>query len=237
MSQKRKLLAVVLFLFTFNISLCSASPTIYSGSLNNTISNGGLTGNAAWASGVTFSWTVSLADNSSLWHYQYILNIPAKSLSHFIIETSSDDDFSNADIQNVVSTTVSQDDDTLPMLYGPQGTSNVGIPESFFGVKFGKDVDPSNLTYTVDFDSTRVPVWGDFYAKDGKDGGADVYIFNNGFTVNDTDPTVAASNGSVGYHILRPDSECQPTIPAPAALILASVGIGFVGFLRRRHMV
>jgi len=83
-------------------------------------------------------------------------------------------------------------------------------------------------TWVIEFDSTRVPVWGDFYAKDGKenttDGKIQVYAYNTGFTANDVDE---ATN-----HILVPDTISY--VPIPGAVLLGTLGLGVAGLRLRR---
>jgi hypothetical protein len=108
------------------------------------------------------------------------------------------------------------------------GEDNYGMPENLYGIKFDST---AGLTLQISFDSFRSPVWGDFYAKDGKTQGESNTAHNEGFTALDTDPTVAASSGSVDYHILRPDT----VVPEPSSFAgLGGLLLGSLPLLRRK---
>jgi len=68
-----------------------------------------------------------------------------------------------------------------------------------------------------------------FYAKDGKNDGALIYLYNSGFSA--PDPIAGPDNGTIDNHLLVPD-----TVPAPGAVVLGSLGLAFAGWLRRRRM-
>ncbi len=199
----------------------SAQAIEYSGSLTG--DGGGIIASDGWNNTSTvFSWNVKDVGTSGgliLWEYDYTLTVPSKNISHVIIEVSPDStqqDFSSGTWDTYSATN--------------QGNSNPGMPSEMTGLKFG----PDGLSFSFSFTTTRAPVWGDFYAKDGTSGGVDVTAWNNGFGNPDTDPTAPASNGSVDYHILRPDTN-QTTVPEPGTLLLIGAGlVGLVGFSRRK---
>jgi hypothetical protein len=80
------------------------------------------------------------------------------------------------------------------------------------------------------FTSTRAPVWGDFYMKDGKEDMSDIYAYNTTFGTDD--PLDPPSNGSINYKILRPDTYTT-IIPEPGTLLLLGSALALAGGYRR----
>lgn len=213
-----------------------AQGVIYTGSLT---SGAGLTGTEQWSTGASLSWVVT-DETSSPWSYTYTLTVASKDISHVSLEVS--DTFELSNLLNVSDPGNILDDGALD-IYGPglHGNSDPGIPDTMNGIKFNTTDDTTSLTWSVESD--RIPVWGDFYAKDGKSGGQgggnDVYLFNTGFTAADTDPNDAPANGSVDNHILVPDSITDdpegPGIPEPSTSLLGLIGCMMIFRRRTRN--
>lgn len=156
----------------------------------------------------TIAWEIT--DMTTYYHYKYTFTVPsgANDISHYLIEVSPNfgaDDFWNA---------------TGP--FGGweigdfnQNNGNPSIPDEVHGLKFD---DMWGTTAVIEFDSSRLPVWGDFYAKCG--GVPPNEAWNEGLLA--ADPLDDPANGSIDNHILVPDG----FVPEPATLsLLALAGL------------
>lgn len=211
----------------------SASASLM-GSLS-TPSSGGLVGGGRYAhnppppnaEGFIVSWNVS-QNPGGTWHYNYTFSNSSgegltPAVSHFILQLSAN--ITPQDLFNFNGNFMNAEFGTFG-----DGPSNPGIPsgQSIFGVKINTTSEEGTVS-KVSFDSTRQPMWGDFYAK----GGSNNFVYNVdlGVTVanvNDFNSTPKGTDGRDLAKILVPD-----TIPAPSAAGLILLAAASAGRRRR----
>ena len=216
----RALVALVLFFG----SMTTVMATPITGAVT---APGAMIGTAQWATGSTLSWNVSQGIDD-LWTYTYHMVVPSKDISHIIFQVS--DTFTSSNIK--AGTTTGFELGT----FGNQGNSNPGIPTNLYGLKFpGFDVDDTFVII-----SDRGPMWGSFYAKDGRSGGQDgidVYAFNSAFNLSSS----ADIFGTAPYgFILVPDTVTVIPVPdevevfEPGTISVLGAGLFALAFVRRK---
>lgn len=222
----RKIVLPVIMLLL--VTSLPALAVTYSGSLNGG-AGGGIIATDGWASASTvFAWVVDDSTNPGYWTYQYRLTVPTKNISHVLLELSL-----GTTVDDITGATEKE-----TMLYSPDdpGNSNPGLPGAFWAVKIDPIGDATDMSWS--FKTIEVPVWGDFYAKDGTDKVGDtkidVTMWNSAFGTPDivAVPGVAGPEGK----ILRPDGEDIPPTPELGTwLLLGLSGLaGGVVYRRRR---
>ena len=196
---------VLLALLVFSASL-PASAAAITGAIDSDPGDG-MFAAAGWSDGnASLSWSVKQLGSS--WIYDYGWSTTQKDLSHIIFEVS--ETFTTA---NVLAGTSSG---WKLGWFGDEGNSNPGIPDLIYGMKWEGD----GLYGMFRLVSDRAPMWGDFYAKDGKDGGDNVYAYNSSYGLSSNAP----HDGAAPYgFVLVPNTVTSP-IPEPHTLALFGIG-------------
>ena len=207
--------------------------TLYHGSLT---APDGLHSQGRWSGGLTtIEWWVSDTGANGWWNYKYQLTHPVGNTSHMIIGTSTNftlADVTNAFVNDASGTLVPYSLVSTDIKNHTEQQGNVDMPTDLFGIKFDRGI--TGLVTVIQFDSQRIPTWGDFYSKDGGNDPVDA-AWNLGFA--DADPLAPPASGSLGNHLLVPDTTVDP-IPEPGSWLLFGAGLlGLAGLKGRRKRI
>lgn len=197
-----------------------ASIQLYAGGL--TSADGGIVGGGQWITpGITtLDWTI-FDNQDGTYRYRYVFAHPEGATSHLLIEISTNvTSLTDPDLKftNLGNGTPKLGD------FGDEGGSSPGIPGNLYSIKFDST---TGTTTTIEFDIARLPVWGDFYSKNGNAGGSANYAYNAGYLASD--PTDAPANGALLGHLLVPDSfppVFNTPVPEPFSIAIWSMLIG-----------
>lgn len=155
------------------------------------------------------------------------MTVPSKDFSHSIFEISDNIDKYNIDTE-IYNLQVNGHSSSVPdpRTYSPSdpGNSNPGLPDDIYGLKF----ELKGLNEKISFDSTRAPMWGDIYAKDGQSAGHFVYAYNKGLG---TEPGLGATDFT--KWIAVPNSH-KVQVPEPATYLIMLSSLALAGLARRK---
>jgi hypothetical protein len=178
----------------------------------------------------TLSWEIT--NYGTHVNYKYTFTHPEHDASYLILEVS--DSFLIGDILGVSGGLTLGDVEVNS--YSDTGSINQGMPGTVYGVKFDAfssytDNGDGTITETIEFDSTRLPTWGDFYVRCGihpdlpEGHGVWDAAWNVGFTSGES------NDSNDGFHIAVPNS----VVPEPSTALLFASGLIGIAVGRRRR--
>jgi hypothetical protein len=210
------------------------------------VTNGWTTANG----GFKIDWIITFNGGTIQWTYQYTFTSDdgtgmTPNASHWIFEVSENftsNDISDANFPTVGPQTFLADPDAPNSTSPGANKGKPNLPANIFGIKADSGSDEV-ADATFSFTSTRAPVWGDFYAKDGKHTGIVVTAWNTGIG---TDPTAVTTDftpwiPTPGTLPVLP-SNIPQVIPEPTAAVVWGLGV-FMCFCatviqhRRRRLI
>lgn len=191
------------------------------------------------------SWLITDNNNGTM-NYAYKLVTSAQNVvSHFILDLS--DNCANSLSSCMGTISYGADDGAGSVSWGSfsGGGANPGLPGVIDGIKLDETFSDDGV-FEFSFNSPRVPVWGDFYAKGGQPANA-----NNpsGFAVWNLglDPSLHGSSDNKAFFIAVPDSvnacngtgisTCNVDLPESGSGWLMLVGLIGLSVMARRRLV
>ncbi|MFO8081224.1 MAG: hypothetical protein R6V07_13110, partial [Armatimonadota bacterium] len=217
--------------------LSAGSALAWTGSLSTT--SGGLIYGGGWEP-ATLTWDVTMV-SANVYRYDYTLDIETTGgISHMILELTDDAFYNDFQLGSIDMFNLQLFDGADWVNWSPvvdvkehekgdednAGGGNPGMPTDLFGIKYD-DLGGDETYLRWRFDAYRMPVWGDFYAKDG----GDKVLYNAGFAL--ADPLDGPADGSIDNHILRPNGR-TPELPPSALMSLGMLPLG-IAYIRGRR--
>jgi PEP-CTERM motif len=181
------------------------------------------------------SWTITDNLDGSL-HYKYVFDTNSQQgLSHFVWDISDNCNAVGACFGDLAFTGAAVG--TIEFSNYSSANGNPGMPGSFYGVKV--NTPNGSPDFTLEFDSNRIAVWSNFYAKAGNGE-------SNGFALYNTGLANYLTNENTGHFIPVPDTGLVPCVgrncggggnevPEPESLPMLLGGLAILGAILRRR--
>jgi len=161
----------------------------------------GLEGTGAWGTSFTLSWGISTTAVPDQLHYVYRFTWTTGAPSHAIFELSEGCASATAGcVWGFLFDEVAPAGVDWGTFSGP-GQPNPNMPNPIYGVKIDRPDSAPGLV--VEFYSNRLPVWGNFYSKDGQAGAGSEWnaVWNVGLTSD-------YANSDDIIHFVAPPGRC-----------------------------
>lgn len=211
--------------------------------------------------GFRIKWKIDFLDETQTWKYTYVLSgekrdgaltLLSRGLSFFDLEITQGipieafRGFEYWGWDKETGKKVAVEADAAPL--GPEdlATPSDARPGTLYGLRFEMDGEGDKAgifsaddigKFKVTFETTQKPVWGSFYAKDGKG----TWAHNTGFVAtDDTTPKFGYDDPEFKYedllrYIPRPNGNQPVIIPTPAAAAPVLIALGATVLRRRRR--
>lgn len=193
----------------------------YYGTLSSS-PGGGIDGFGDWANGAFSLSYKAIWYSATQYKYEYTFTINKKDMSHWILGLSDNCTADCITGLTVTGTSAENPNGEIKTHTPHDGNSNPGMPADLYGIKW--DIAGSGTgTFTFSFFSDRVPVFQNFYAKDGRGKFLQwTYAYNTGF----------ASGMSM---LLAPDTKIMSVVPEPHVYVALAPALLALAYVARRR--